>query len=222
MKAMILAAGKGERMQPLTLHTPKPLLKINNKCLIEYHIHALVAAGVTDIVINHAWLGEQIVNYLGDGSKYHCQIHYSAETVGELETAGGIINALSMLGAQPFIVINGDVWTDYPLKKLFDVPLTNQLAHLVMVNNPEHHPEGDFVLDKTRLKLEGAVKYTFSGIGLYSPDLFKNQTQKPLGLGKLLKPFIAEGKISAEHYSGIWSDIGTPERLDNVQQRLIS
>lgn len=221
MKAMILAAGRGERMRPLTDTIPKPLLKVAGKMLIEYHILALAKAGITELVINIAWLGEQIKTALGDGSKYAVQIQYSDEGGQALETAGGIINALPLLGGDdgnaPFVVVNGDIWCDYDFSNLPAQP--EGLAHLIMVDNPQHHPEGDFALhDSGHLTTEGEDKLTFSGIGVYHPDLFANLAVTVLPLAPLLHNAIQQGKVTGEHYQGQWLDIGTPERLSELNQ----
>ena len=209
MKAMILAAGRGERMRPLTDHTPKPLLKAAGRALIEYHIDHLVAAGVTELVINHAYLGGQIEAALGDGHCYGATIRYSPE-VSALETAG-IHNALPLLGDEPFVVVNGDVWSDYAFKALPD--LAGALAHLVLVNNPAQHPQGDFVLVGDRVGADGAEKLTFSGISVLSPALFVDCLPGAFPLAPLLRQAMAQGRVSGEYYSGRWFDIGTPERL---------
>ena len=222
MKAMILAAGRGERMRPLTDYTPKPLLKAAGKPLIQYTIEKLVAAGFDDLVINLAYRGEQIRDFLGDGHRFNCRIAYSDEGKAALETAGGIIHALPLLvGDEPFLVINADIACDYPLTELHNRPL--KLAHLVMMPNPPHHPEGDFHLTKEGLLLEhGENKLTYSGIGLFNPALFSGLPEEPLKLGPVLRDVMAEGKISGEKYSGFWMDIGTPERLRQLEQRLSS
>lgn len=219
MKAMILAAGRGERMRPLTDNLPKPLLKVAGKMLIEYHLEKLKAAEITDVVINHAWLGEKIEQALGDGSRYGLNITYSAETTA-LETAGGIINALPLLNgmggsADEFMVINGDIYCDYDLCNL---PLTlSGLAHLILVNNPHHHLEGDFVLTKSAgVKQSGEKKLTFSGIGIYHPDLFKGCLPGKQALAPILRKAMDENHVGGEFYQGIWRDIGTPERLTEL------
>ena len=211
MKAMILAAGRGERMRPLTDHTPKPLLLAGGKPIVVHTIEKLVAGGFDEIVINHAHLGHQIEDYLGNGKQFGATIHYSSE--GEaLETAGGIINALPLLGSEVFLVINGDIATDFPFAKLRNKSL--ELAYLVLVNNPGHHPEGDFGLTNDGFLTEnGAEKYTFSGIGLYHPDLFKNIPAGKSKLAPLLREAMAQQRVSGEKYAGFWMDIGTPERL---------
>ena len=163
MKAMILAAGRGERMRPLTDETPKPLLRIGGQTLIERHVNALAAAGIRELVINHAHLGEQLVQALGDGAACGVDIQWSAEPAGALETGGGIFNALPLLGDAPFVVVNADIWTDFPFSELPEEP--DGLAHLVLVDNPAHHPEGDFVLSSDRVSQGGGARLTFSGIG---------------------------------------------------------
>lgn len=216
---MILAAGRGERMRPLTDATPKPLLEVGGHALIEYHIMRLVGAGVRDIVINHAWLGEQIVQHLGSGAQFGAQITYSAEPAGALETAGGIVHALPLLGEAPFIVVNGDIWTDYPFDHLPSAP--RHLAHLVLVDNPAHHPEGDFALDGGYArKCDGGLCYTYSGIGVYHRKLFDGLGEGPRTLAPLLYDAIRQGVCTAEYYDGRWLDIGTPERLAELGQLL--
>ncbi len=218
MRAMILAAGRGERMRPLTDKTPKPLLKVAGQCLIEYHIKHLVAAGFSEIVINHAYLGEQIERTLGDGQRYGAELHYSAEGVA-LETGGGIFKALPLLGKAPFLVINGDVWCDYPFKNLRNI-LTTELVHLILVNNPEHNPKGDFCLVNNRVNNESEPRLTYSGIGVYHPDLFKDCKAGRFQLAPLLINAMKTGQVSGEHYKGQWIDIGTPERLEHLEQIL--
>lgn len=220
MKAMILAAGRGERMRPLTDQTPKPLLKAAGKPLIVHSIEALVAAGITDIVINLAYLGEQIRDFLGDGARYHAKISYSAEGATGLETAGGIKKALPLLGKQPFLVINADISCDFPLRNLLNKNI--DLAHLVLVNNPAHHITGDFSISAhAHLSSTGTPKYTYSGIGLYHPDLFANITLGKSALAPLLISAMHKQKITGELYPGFWMDIGTPERLDDVNSLLL-
>lgn len=217
MKAMILAAGRGERMRPLTDHTPKPLLTAAGKPLIEYTLNALVKAGFTDIVINLAYLGEQIQTYLGDGSRYQASIRYSYEGDSGLETAGGIKNALPLLGDSPFLVVNGDINCDFPLHPLHHKKI--DLAHLILVNNPEHHPNGDFAIQKhALLSFENTPKYTYSGIGLYHPDLFADIEPGKAALAPLLKKAMQTQRITGELHSGFWMDIGTPERLDQLNK----
>ena len=222
MKAMILAAGHGTRMRPLTDHTPKPLLKVGGKPLIIWHIENLKQAGFQDIVINIAWLGEQIPKALGDGSQFGVNLNYSDEqNEGALETAGGIIKALPLLGGEPFLVVNGDVWCDYhytnqnPLKG-------NDQVHLILVNNPDHNPKGDFSLINNRVDVEGDShnKYTFSGIGYYHPEFFKDLPKGKLALAPVLRKAMHRNKVSGELFIGDWRDIGTPERLKELDSRL--
>ena len=217
MKAMILAAGRGERMRPLTDATPKPLLKVGGKALIEYHLEHIRAAGIIEVVINHAWLGEQIETALGDGRRYGLNIEYSRE--GEaLETAGGIQRALPLLGETPFIAINGDIWTDYSLTNL---PETLEgLAHLVLVDNPPQHPKGDFMLQAGQILPSGENCLTFSGIGLYRPALFADLKPGKAPLAPLLRQAMAEGQVTGEQYRGRWFDIGTPARLQQLDALL--
>ncbi|MGR9086485.1 MAG: N-acetylmuramate alpha-1-phosphate uridylyltransferase MurU [Gammaproteobacteria bacterium] len=215
MKAMILAAGRGERMRPLTDHTPKPLLAVAGKPLIERTISQLVAAGFADIVINHAHLGQQIEEALGDGSRLGARLQYSPEGDQALETAGGIINALPLLGDGVFLVVNGDIATDFPYAELRAKNV--DLAHLILVENPGHHASGDFGLDGGgRVFENGEQLFTFSGIGLYRPDLFRGLPGGIRKLGPLLREAIARGKVSGQMYSGFWMDIGTAERLQQL------
>lgn len=220
---MILAAGRGERMRPLTDHTPKPLLEVGGKPLIVWHIERLKKAGFSEIVINHAHLGSQIEAYLGDGSGWSMNIQYSQE-VTALETAGGIANALYLLGDLPFLVVNGDTFTDIDFKSLRNALQTPNLAHLVMINNPPQHPNGDFSFNSSnqnQLTLNGINKLTFSGVGIYHPDLFKDIVPgQAVKLAPLLKKSIADGLITGEHYQGVWHDIGTPQRLSELDATL--
>ena len=220
MKAMILAAGRGERMRPLTDSTPKPLLRIGGQTLIEHHVYALSQAGITGLVINHAWLGEQIVKALGDGSAYGVEIVYSPEAGAALETGGGIFNALPLLGSGPFVVVNADIWTGFPFAGL--PPEPDGLAHLVMVDNPEHHKQGDFSLSADRLSQNGPAMLTFSGIGVYRPELFAECTAGAFPLGPVLRRAMDAGQVSGEYFTGSWFDIGTPERLDEVNRIVIN
>lgn len=218
MKAMILAAGRGERMRPLTDHTPKPLLRAGGKTLIEYHLEALAAAGISEVVINLAHLGSQIRTRLGDGSRFGLTIRYSDEGERALETGGGIFKALPQLGEDSFLVVNGDVWCDYPYRLR---GLTHgDLAHLVLIDNPAHHPHGDFFLNAGRLSLTHGERLTFSGIGYYHPRLFEGCRPGAFALAPLLRHAAEHGKVSAEHYRGGWLDVGTPERLQALDARL--
>lgn len=217
MKAMILAAGKGERMRPLTLHTPKPLVPVAGVPLIEYHLRALAAAGVKDVVINHAWLGAQIEEYLGNGAKWGLSINYSAE--GEpLETGGGIFKALPLLGDEPFALVNGDVWTEYNFSRLPQKP--EGLAHLVLVDNPGHHGRGDFCLRQGQVSdgQDDAQTLTYSGIAVIDPKLFEACEAGAFKLAPLLRQAMESGRVTGEHYNGHWVDVGTLERLAEVEQ----
>ena len=220
MRAMILAAGRGERMRPLTLETPKPLLEIGGRPLIEYHLRALRAAGMRDFVVNLSWLGERIRSVLGDGARWGVSIRYTEEGPEPLETGGGIFNALSLLGPAPFIVINGDVWTDFPFSGL---SLAEEAAaHLVLVPNPAHHAQGDFGLENRRVKHASGTTYTFSGIAMYRPEFFAGCTAGRFPLLPLLRRAIDAGTLAGELYDGIWSDVGTPERLAQLQSGKIA
>lgn len=228
---MILAAGRGERMRPLTDHTPKPLLEVAGKPLIVHHIERLQAAGITDIVINHAWLGSKIEAYLGDGSQYGVSIVYSAEGEEGLETAGGIVNALPLLGEYAFLVINGDVWCDWnPLEAMAHVNAIDNgaaQAWLLLVDNPEHNPAGDFIL-KSNAKVqpknvltETNDALTFAGIGVYHPSLFKGiNAGEKAPLAPLLKVAMMTQQVVGQHYQGAWVDVGTPERLESLNKQL--
>ena len=220
MKAMILAAGRGERMRPLTDHTPKPLLKVGGKPLIVWHLERLAKAGFKEVVINHAYLGEQIEQALSDGSQWGLHIQYSPEKIA-LETSGGIANALPLLGAEPFLVVNGDTFTEIDFAVLAYALQANKHAHLVLVNNPPQHPNGDFAIEAGRLKNTGEKMLTFSGVGVYHPDLFASVVQgESAKLAPLLRRAIAENKATAEYYQGVWHDIGTPERLNMLDEEL--
>jgi MurNAc alpha-1-phosphate uridylyltransferase len=215
--AMILAAGRGERLRPLTDSTPKPLIDIAGKPLIEYHIENLARAGIKKIVINTSWLGEQIHRALGDGSAYGVSIQYSDEPEA-LETAGGIIQALPLLG-ESFIVVNGDIWSDFDFSAWLDKPIKTQ-AHLLLVDNPEHNPAGDFAMANTMLVNHGAPMYTFSGIGRYTSEFFTGITQGRAALAPILRQKCDKHLISAEYYPGAWLDIGSMQRLQQLRARL--
>lgn len=214
MKAMILAAGRGERMRPLTDHMPKPMLRVRGKPLIQYHVEALVRAGITDLVVNHAWLGEQIEQFLGDGSAWGATIQYSKESGEALETGGGIRQALPLLGDEPFVVVNGDVFTGYDFGRLPVSPEAE--AHLVLVDNPPHHPEGDFFLTADRLTVSGKRRLTYSGIGVYRPVMFARHAPGRFPLAPLLREAIVRNQVSGEYFDGLWSDVGHPARLDGL------
>ena len=215
IQVMILAAGRGERMRPLTDNTPKPLLKIKNKAIIVYLIESLARAGFTNLVINHAHLGDQIVQFLGDGKKWGVEIEYSPETSGGLETGGGIFKALPLLKSDPFIVVNADIWTDFPFNRLRRETCRNisGQAHLVLVDNPDHHPGGDFCLQGDTVLENGPHKLTYSGIAILRHDLFSNNNGGFFPLAPLLRDAMKTGLVSGEYYQGVWEDIGTPERL---------
>jgi MurNAc alpha-1-phosphate uridylyltransferase len=218
MKAMVLAAGRGERMRPLTDRTPKPLLPVGGKPLIVYHLERLARAGFRDVVINLAHLGAQIPAALGDGSRWGLRIAYSEEGPEPLETGGGIFHALPLLGSEPFLIVNGDVWTDFDFGTLrLDA---DAHARLVLVPNPPHVARGDFGLDGDFIIEAEHDRYTYSGIGVYSPALFAGCTPGKFPLLPLLKRAIAERRLRGQVYRGEWFDIGTPERLNALEQRL--
>lgn len=250
MKAMILAAGRGERMRPLTDHMPKPLLKVGGKPLIVWHLERLANAGFKEVVINHAHLGAQIERELGNGAQWGLSIQYSPEKVA-LETAGGIANALELLtqntnGREPFLVVNGDVYTEIDFKSpisFFNTALeaenikanihansrdiNNVMAHLVLVDNPPQHPNGDFAIEAGRLKNESGQNdngmLTFSGVGIYHPDLFADIVKgQPAKLAPLLRKAIENNAATAQYYQGVWHDIGTPERLKSLDESLLN
>jgi len=214
MKAMILAAGRGKRMGKLTEQIPKPLIKVKGRSLIEHLIISLKENGFTELVINTAYKGDQIKAALKSGAQFGVTIQYSDEGGEGLETGGGIFKALPLLGQNHFLVVNADIWTDYPFKDLRTK--TNDLAHLVLVKNPEHNVAGDFALEKGRVIEKGAEPKTFSGIGVYHADLFANETAGFFRLAPLLRKKILTNTVSGELYSGQWQDIGTPERLLNL------
>ena len=216
MKAMILAAGLGNRMRPLTLYKPKPLLEVGGKALIVWHIEKLKNIGVTEIIINSAWLADVLISTLGDGSQFGVTIRWTRENQG-LETAGGIINALPLLGAEPFILVNGDVWTTFDFASLLDVNLNDDLAHLVFVANPEQHPNGDFTLADGRAytfdQQQQGENLTFSGVSIIHPKMFDGLENGKRPLAPLLKQGMSDGRVSAEKMQSAWVDVGTPERL---------
>lgn len=209
---MILAAGKGERMRPLTLHTPKPLLPVAGKPLLQWHIEALRRAGLTDLVINHAWLGEQLQAHFADGAALQVSIQWSAEGA-PLETGGGIFRALTLLGDQPFVLVNGDVWTSFEFAGL-RLP-AGKLAHLVLVDNPSFKAQGDFVLqgDQVRNPAGDTSALTYAGLAVLHPQLFAGQQAGAFALAPLLRRAAETGLVSGEYYPGPWIDVGTPERL---------
>ena len=220
MKAMILAAGRGERMRPLTDHTPKPLLQVGGKPLVVWHLERLAEAGFRDIVINHAHLGEQIEQALGDGSRWGLWIQYSPEPPGALETAGGIANALLLLGDEAFLLVNGDVFCDWDFRRAQQ--LTAKLAHLVLVDNPAHHAAGDFGLAGEKVTFaSGEQTLTYAGFGVFSPAFFGGVEKGcAMKLRPLLEAAIAAGTLSGERYAGRWVDVGTPQRLAELDTEL--
>lgn len=225
MKAMILAAGRGTRMAPLTDTCPKPLLPLAGKPLIVHHIEKLVAAGITEIVINHAWLGHKIESELGDGQRYGACIQYSPEPEGGLETGGGIYQALPLLGSEPFMLINGDVWTDWDYRQSLKQTLAGNLAWLWLVENPEHHPNGDFILKHQQVlapESEDSLRYTFSGISIIHPELLKDCQPGFFKLTPLLRTAMAANRVGGTLISSRWVDVGTPERLQQLEAQIQS
>lgn len=218
MKAMVLAAGRGERMRPLTDTCPKALLPVAGIPLIEYHLRGLVRAGVTDVVINLSWLGGQIREYLGDGSAFGLSLRYSQEPYPALETGGGIFHALSLLGGQPFLLVNADIYCPFDFSSL--ALEGDDLARLVLVSNPEHNPGGDFVLERGRVRSDGDQKLTFSGISVLHPDLFSDCTDGAFPLAPLLKAAMTMNRVSGILHTGTWSDVGTVERLSRLESVL--
>jgi N-acetyl-alpha-D-muramate 1-phosphate uridylyltransferase len=220
VRAMILAAGRGERMRPLTLERPKPLLEAGGAPLIVHQLRALAAAGFDDVVVNLSWLGGQIRAALGDGSRHGLRIHYSDEGPEPLETGGGIFRALPLLGAGPFLVLNGDTWSDIPYRQLRERLAPTDLAHLVLVPNPPHNPAGDFVLERGRIVETPGERQTFSGVGLYRAELFAGCSDGIFKLAPLLRTAARAGRVSGEVHAGAWLDIGTPVRLAELDARL--
>ena len=216
---MILAAGRGERLRPLTDTIPKPLVQVGECSLIEWHIRRLQQAGINEIVINVSYLADQIKNKLGDGQQYAVNIHYSEEPEHAFETGGGIVQALPLLGKQPFVVINGDIWTDFPFDSLSE---PQNLAHLILVDNPPQHPLGDFILNANHVSDEAnGARFTFSGIGVYRPELFAGYTSgKRFPLAPILKSVMQSNQVSGEYYQGQWYDIGSVDRLQQLREQL--
>ena len=231
MRALVFAAGLGERMRPLTDTTPKPLLEVGGKPLIAWHLEKLAALGITEVVVNTSWLAPRFPELLGDGSRWGLRLHYSHEGPVPLETGGGMLHALPLLGDAPFIAVNGDIWSDYDFARLPREPRGD--AHLVLVDNPEHHPQGDFVLEGDgRLASEGSGKLTFSGIGLYHPSVLQGwqavigdaegsrDTPPRFRLAPLLRAAMTAAAVSGQQHHGYWTDVGTPLRLQQLEQRL--
>ncbi len=222
MRAMILAAGRGERMRPLTDKMPKSMLEVNGKPLIQYHVENLVQAGIVDIVINHALFGEQLEACLNDGKALGASITYSAEGDQPLETAGGIVKALHLLGDKPFVTVNADIWTDFPFQNLLceSDGLSGDSAHLILVDTPEHNAKGDFALSDGKVINQGEPMLTFSGISVFTPGFFKDCPSGSAPLVPILRQASSQGRMTGSHYQGRWQDIGTPERLFNLRQSL--
>ncbi|OGT35400.1 MAG: mannose-1-phosphate guanylyltransferase [Gammaproteobacteria bacterium RBG_16_51_14] len=218
MHAMILAAGRGERMRPLTDTTPKALLMVRGKPLIQHHLEKMASAGVEYIVINHGHLGQQIEAALGDGRQFGVEIRYSPEADVLLETGGGIFRALPLLGDLPFIVLNADIWTDFDFSSLPE--RLDSDAHIVLVDNPPHHTGGDFALRDGRVCNQGHPALTYGGIGVYTPGLFHGCVDGAFPLAPLLRQAAGAGRISGQYYAGIWIDVGTPERLQQLNAGL--
>ena len=225
MHAMILAAGHGERMRPLTDKTPKAMLEVNGQPLIQYHVENLVQSGIVDIVINHAVFGNQIEDYLGDGNIYGARIVYSPEDDNPLDTAGGIVKALPLLGGESFVTVNADIWTDFSFLQLFgssqdrsDKDRSNNLAHIILVDNPAHNLQGDFSLSGDRVLNEGATMLTFSGISIFRTEFFEDCPSGNASLTPMIRQAAAQGRMTGSHYQGEWRDIGTPERLQALRQ----
>lgn len=224
MKAMILAAGLGQRMRPLTDHLPKPLLEVGGKPLLQYHLEALQIAGVKNVIINLAYLGEKIRAFVGDGSRFGLQVEYSVEPE-PLETGGALLQALPLLGTEPFLLINGDVWSEFSLASLIHRKLSpSQLGHLVLVPNPDFHPAGDFALADNGFLINdiNTARYTFAGISLLSPEIIRSypDARDKFPLGEVLRYGINQKKLTGEVFAGRWSDVGTPERLLALQEIL--
>lgn len=220
MRAMILAAGRGERMRPLTDRVPKPLLEVAGQPLIDYHLRKLALAGVTDVVINHAWLGAALEAHVGSGERFGVQVHWSPEPAGGLETAGGILQALPWLSGGDFIVVNGDVWSDFDYQKLQKLPVGCD-GHLVLVENPAHNPRGDFALHEQQITRQpGQLNYTFSGISVLSPALFEGLEPGFHKLRPLFERAVSKGRLQGQLHTGAWCDVGTPERLQALNLSL--
>lgn len=217
---MILAAGRGERMRPLTDKLPKPLLQVHNKPLIEYHLEKFQLMGIKHIVINHAWLGHLIPQRLGLGMRWNMDIIYSDEGDNALETAGGIKRAFTKVDSDWLIVTNGDIWTDFDFSLLPHSLPENKLAHIILVDNPSHNKKGDFAFNGKELTNQGEVKYTFSGIALYHRRFFSKIEDGARALGPLIREHIERGQVTGELYQGDWFDIGTPQRLQDLECKL--
>ena len=219
MRAMILAAGRGERMRPLTDTRPKPLLEVGGKPLIQYHLEALARAGIKSVVINLAWQGELIRSALGSGERFGVQIRFSEEPEGALETGGGILAALPLLGADPFLVISGDIWSEFPLDSCIDRLAHADVAHFVLVPNPDFHAQGDFGIESGRL-LDRAPRHTYANIGVLRPEFFAARQPGRFALAPLMFDWIRQGRVSGELYRGPWHNLGTPAQLAHLDAQL--
>ncbi len=211
MRAMILAAGRGERMRPLTDRTPKPLLEVGGETLLGRHLDRLARAGVREAVVNNAYLGDLVRAFVGDGGRWGLQVRHSIEPSGALDTGGGVREALPLLGEDPFVLVNSDIWTEFDFETL-KRRLDDRLAHLILVPNPEHHPGGDFALREGMVQREGE-KFTYAGIALIHPKLLLAHPRGKFPLAPILKSAIRSGQVSGELFRGHWCDVGTPERL---------
>lgn len=221
MKAMILAAGRGQRLRPLTDTTPKPLIRVAGTPLIEYHLQRLAQAGVQDVVINLGYLGDQIAAHLGNGERFDLQLQYSQEGNPPLETGGGIKAALPLLGEQPFLLINADVYTDFDFADLLQAGLAGaDLAQLVLVPNPPQHLEGDFALQEGRVLTRGALRHTYAGIAVLHPALVANVSQARFALAPYLREAMQAGRVAGQLHCGQWNDVGTAQRLQQLEQQL--
>lgn len=217
MKAMVLAAGRGERMRPVTDATPKPLVRVGGRALIAWHLMALARAGVREVVVNLSWLGAQLREALGDGQAFGVHLRYSEEGPVPLETGGGIVQALPLLGS-PFLVVNGDIWTDIDFGAL--QLCADADAHLVLIPNPAHHPRGDFGLEDGRIVQRDSGRFTYSGVGLYRAEFFAGCQPGRFPLLPLLNRAIAARRVSGHLHTGQWCDVGTPQRLAELDARL--
>lgn len=219
MRAMILAAGRGERMRPLTDITPKPLLEVGGKPLIQYHLESLAAAGIRQVVINLAWKGALIREALGDGARFGVTLHYSEEDEA-LETGGGVFNALPLLGREPFLVISGDIWTNYPLAGCLDRLAAHDVGHFVLVPNPAFHLQGDFALDRGRITDTPGPRYTYANVGVFRPEFFAGCPGGRFALAPLMVQWIRAGRVSGELFEGKWHNVGTPAQLAELDLQL--
>jgi N-acetyl-alpha-D-muramate 1-phosphate uridylyltransferase len=218
MKAMLLAAGRGERLRPITDSLPKALVPVGGRPLIVWHLLALARAGIREVIVNTSWLGEQLHAALGDGHRFGVSITWSDEGPVPLETGGGILRAVPLLGPEPFLAVNADIWTDIDFARVRLEP--QALAHLVLIENPPHNPRGDFALEGGRVSGEGGERFTYSGVGLYRPEFFAGCTEERFPLLPLLNRAIAAGRVTATLHRGQWCDVGTVERLASLEECL--